>query len=206
MKWLPLESDPDLLNTYTSDINNGFNGQFCDVYGFDDDLLAMVPQPVMALLFLFPVGCRKNQDQSKYTGKCWFSKQTISNACGTVAILHALANTGMASGNVLKYIQDTATSTPLERAKLLETAAFIEKAHKNTAQLGRTEINEDTDLHFVSIIPIDNHIVEFDGRFDAPIDHGTFTNFLKDGTKVIQKIIENSNAKQFNIMALVSTK
>eukprot|EP00835_Amoeboradix_gromovi_P005960 NODE_624_length_5893_cov_0.149465.p2 type:complete len:206 gc:universal NODE_624_length_5893_cov_0.149465:1228-1845(+) len=202
MKWLPLESDPDLLNAYCNDINGGLNAQFVDVYGFDSDLLAMVPRPVRALMFLFPISIRKDTI-TEFKGSCWFSKQTISNACGTVAVLHALANTGLAQGNAKVYIETTKFSTPLERGKMLEDAKFIEEAHMQTANHGSTDIDEDTELHFVSFVPIDGRIVEMDGRLDCPIDHGPFDDFFDEASKIIEGIIKKSKNSTFNLMALV---
>jgi len=63
----------------------------------------MVPQPVKAVLMLFPITpateAAKAEEEAQLrasgtapTPEVWFTKQTISNACGTVAMLHAVAN------------------------------------------------------------------------------------------------------------------
>ena len=79
--------------------------EFVDVFGVDEALLAMVPQPVRAVLLLFPLSKvaeehRKQEqetiDNSESTQtvseNVWFTKQTVPNACGTVGLLHAVFN------------------------------------------------------------------------------------------------------------------
>lgn len=74
-----------------------------DVYGLDADALAWVPKPVLSLILLFP--CSPNyykfsEEESKKIKEkgqvvvpdIYFLKQYISNACGTVALIHSIAN------------------------------------------------------------------------------------------------------------------
>ena len=75
----------------------------CKKKGFDPELLAMIPQPVQAIIFLFPITdiYEKFKDEEEaHLIKCEqaispdviFFKQTISNACGMMAILHSIAS------------------------------------------------------------------------------------------------------------------
>jgi ubiquitin carboxyl-terminal hydrolase L3 len=120
------------------------------------ELLAMVPQPVKAVLMLFPIteateAAKESEETRLKDGgqhispNLWFTKQTISNACGTVAMLHAFANGDMSfkSGSFLeRYLQASQDLSPQERAKLLESPEEgqpdIEGAHKHAAQEGQT--------------------------------------------------------------------
>lgn len=83
-QWVPLEANPELFTSWCSALGlDTSHKSFHDVFGFDDDLLAMVPQPVFALLFLFPltdnVEERHRADdaaRSSPDGLLWF-KQTV---------------------------------------------------------------------------------------------------------------------------------
>jgi ubiquitin carboxyl-terminal hydrolase L3 len=70
----------------------------------DSELLAFIPRPALALVLVFPTSTvyeeKKRSEEAikdRYEGSgeeenvIWF-KQTINNACGLYAILHAVSN------------------------------------------------------------------------------------------------------------------
>lgn len=72
-----------------------------------------------------------------------FIKQTIANACGTFALLHALANAGIPldeDSPLHKLFEQCAGKSPSERAKLIEVSAEIESVHEAVAVDGQTPV------------------------------------------------------------------
>ncbi|KAI8761691.1 ubiquitin carboxyl-terminal hydrolase [Biomphalaria glabrata] len=214
-RWIPLESNPKVLNKYVHNLGMDSSWNFVDVYGFDADLLAMVPKPVAAIILLFPdtkelIG----EIQTDYPKDLYYTKQTIENACGTVAIVHALANNKNEinfdeNKHFKTFLEMTNGLSPEERAKFLEQDNKMGAAHDDCAQEGDTQapsVDERVKSHFVTFVQFNGTLYELDGRKDAPVVHGTTTpdTFLEDSAEVIKKFIsrdpENVN---FNVMALV---
>eukprot|EP00475_Leptophrys_vorax_P042751 TRINITY_DN80592_c0_g1_i1.p1 TRINITY_DN80592_c0_g1~~TRINITY_DN80592_c0_g1_i1.p1 ORF type:complete len:250 (-),score=24.31 TRINITY_DN80592_c0_g1_i1:372-1121(-) len=228
-KWLPLESNPDVLNAFVSKL--GFpiaSAGFHDVFGLDDDLLAMVPQPALALLFLFVLRPETRSEDAERIAReaeedtqraatspsdVFFVRQTIDNACGTIALLHAIGNNAhalpLAPGSFLqRFFADTKGMTAEERALHLEADTELEEAHSGAAEEGDTRppsLDECVDLHFVAFVAVGGRLYELDGRRPKPVDHGPSSSdtFLKDASKVIQDVITKSGGSlQFNVISL----
>ncbi|KAG9154316.1 hypothetical protein Leryth_000755 [Lithospermum erythrorhizon] len=218
-RWLPLEANPDVINQYIWGLGVSSEEVECfDVYGLDDELLAMVPQPVLAVLFLYPltpqVQITKTYNYYLHHLKMpsdgvYFMKQTVGNACGTVGLLHAIGNI-TSQINLGEYYHCYLTSKrknmdPMERAKFLENDSEMEEAHSVAASAGDTEASDDVYEHFICFSCVGGQLYELDGRRSAPVSHGASSpqSLLQDAARVIRQMIaKNPDSNSFNVIAV----
>ncbi|CAL9225808.1 unnamed protein product [Arabidopsis halleri] len=219
-RWLPLESNPDVMNQYLWGLGLAPDAAECnDVFGLDDELLEMVPKPVLAVLFLYPITTKSEEERLEqdkeikekvHSDKVYFMKQTVGNACGTIGLLHAIGNITseikLSEGSFLdRFFKSTANMTPMERAKYLENDSQIEDAHSVAVSAGDTAASDDAVTHFICLACVEGELYELDGRKAGPISHGASSpaTLLKDATIVIKKMIEkNPDSLNFNLIAI----
>lgn len=77
----------------------------------------------------------------------YFMKQTIGNACGTVAMIHSIANNldtiHLEDGVLKTFLSETSSGTPEERAGKLEDNASVCNIHDEVAREGQTAVSPD---------------------------------------------------------------
>lgn len=191
-----LENNPQVMNHLAQTLGLDDSLSFYDIYSLTDpNLLALIPRPVLALLVIIPLTptwyearTAEDKDKGEYEGTgeeepvMWF-KQTIGNACGSIALVHALINSNASQhiqpGSTLDGIRrDALSKTMWERAKVLEDSVAFEKAHAEAAQLGDTAAptpvsDEHTGQHFVAFVKArDGHLWELEGARKGPLDRG----------------------------------
>lgn len=148
--WRALEANPDVISEYSKSIGGPSNVHFCDVLSTEDWALEMTPAPVLALLLVYPITkasesfskslqeenrkeCETNEGKRKALNQIWFTKQTVGNACGTVALLHVFGNLELyeltPGGYLDEFYKKSSSLTPDERAIALETDDSIMAAH-----------------------------------------------------------------------------
>jgi len=77
--WLPLESNPSLLNDFNKQMGVGEGFAWGDVYGLDDEMLGWVPQPVLAIVLLFPTTKNSTAFKKEQREKIEKDGQTLSS-------------------------------------------------------------------------------------------------------------------------------
>eukprot|EP00602_Paraphysomonas_sp_CaronLab_P002465 CAMPEP_0185037272 /NCGR_PEP_ID=MMETSP1103-20130426/31437_1 /TAXON_ID=36769 /ORGANISM="Paraphysomonas bandaiensis, Strain Caron Lab Isolate" /LENGTH=211 /DNA_ID=CAMNT_0027575175 /DNA_START=57 /DNA_END=692 /DNA_ORIENTATION=+ len=163
---------------------------FYDVLSTEEWALSMVPRPVLGVIMLYPVkdtpeirGFRDNEQRrienegQHVSDRLFYTKQTIKNACGTIALLNCVGNVldhvTVRSGSYLdRFYARTSSMTAEERAEFINQDEEIEAIHETATQQGVTECGEDVNTHFVCFSCVEGNLYELDGRKSCPINHG----------------------------------
>ncbi|KAK3906480.1 hypothetical protein C8A05DRAFT_29686 [Staphylotrichum tortipilum] len=233
--FIPLESDPAVFNDLIRLLGVPPSLSFFDILLLDGphDL----PGPALALVLVLPTtegyerrkAAEDADDDDDRDGKdgedgehvVWY-RQTINNACGLYAILHALSNgaardeLGTASPMAALIDACAALSAADQRAAILESSAELEEAYASVARQGSSAVpdsaEDEVDFHYVCFVSPrgSGRLYELDGDRRGPIDRGLL--ILGPGedllapaaTDVIRGYMEREGGNvNFSLMALV---
>lgn len=216
--FIPLENHPDVFTSLVHDLGVSHELGFYDVYSLEDkDLLALVPRPAIALIFITPApmyyavrgadGTAAARDGLTYDKSgdeepiMWF-RQTIGHACGLIALLHSVAN-GEAREFVTKgstlddLITRAAPLKPGPRADVLYQSSELEEAHMRAARGGDSappSAAEGNGFHFLAFVRgKDGHLWELEGSSDGPVDRG----LLGDGDDMLSEAALEKGVRRF---------
>jgi ubiquitin carboxyl-terminal hydrolase L3 len=83
-KWVPLEASPDVFNAWARPLGLPPSPlSYQDLFSLDPEFLSFIPQPIAAVLLLFPsrgelAKSREAEESSgKFNGDVWWIKQTV---------------------------------------------------------------------------------------------------------------------------------
>eukprot|EP00614_Pseudopedinella_elastica_P005841 CAMPEP_0172593102 /NCGR_PEP_ID=MMETSP1068-20121228/12289_1 /TAXON_ID=35684 /ORGANISM="Pseudopedinella elastica, Strain CCMP716" /LENGTH=256 /DNA_ID=CAMNT_0013390487 /DNA_START=44 /DNA_END=814 /DNA_ORIENTATION=- len=199
--WLPLESNPGVLNPFVRRLGLPEGWGFADVFGLDEELLMMVPQPCVALMLLFPsdkisqarrreISAKRLEADGGQKRECpddvYFVQQhdAVGNACGTIAAVHAVANGALQGhfaldeGSVLsKFLAQTDAQDAQTRGWELTKMAELQELSDATAAAGETEgagTDDAMNSHFICFTNVGGILYELDGRMRGEADGVAF--------------------------------
>ncbi|KAI0809950.1 ubiquitin carboxyl-terminal hydrolase, family 1 [Xylaria sp. FL0064] len=228
--FIPLESNPTLFTRLIHQLGVSSSLSFYDVWSLDDpELLSLVPRPVLAFIIVFPTSSDYEDRLAKENDLAvndrphgeskdviWF-KQTINNACGLYAILHAVGN-GRArdlivpGSHLFDLLERCAALDPADCAAVLENDTNLESIYTSVAVLGDTEAPEnpedEVDFHYVCFVKSyrGSNLFILDGDRHGPVDKGLLTEddlLSKQGIEAIKEFIEHhDNGGSFSLLAL----
>ena len=134
--WVEMESEPAFFNVMLKEM--GVRGvKVNEVYSMDDNDMAMLPQPVHALIFLFRYqGTDKTKLETECPKQVWYAEQVPDFACATFALLNIINNIpGLEMGQQLRgFKQRTQDMTPRLRGDAIDEFTFVKRIHNSFAR------------------------------------------------------------------------
>ena len=144
------------------------------------------------------------------------SLSQVGNACGTIGILHAVANASTLTGGGIelgsgswfdRFLRRTLTLDPDARATALETDVEVEAEHGEVVAQGQSAVVDDTWQHFIAFVEKDGRLWELDGRKATPIDAGPTTpeTLLADACAAMQRFMDRDPSElRFTMVAMAA--
>ncbi|KAI0188090.1 ubiquitin C-terminal hydrolase L3 [Astrocystis sublimbata] len=202
--FIPLESDPALFTELIHTLGMSPRLAFHDLLTLsppddndDAGLLASVPRPALALILVIPAPngysarLRDEEaaaevpvhDKSGDDEDAVFYCQTIGNACGLFAILHAVSN-GEARGfvepntHIARLISQCAPLSRAQRITALEADEQLAAAHASVASRGSTappeDITEEVPFAYMTFVMSrkSGRLYQLEGCRRGPVDLG----------------------------------
>jgi len=184
MAWNTIESDPAVFSEMLERL--GVRGvEVAELWGLDESAFESLggTDNIKGLYFLFKWQKDKRTSHAVTTDApegVFFAKQTISNACGTLALLHVLLNRPEIDvGTALADYKAFAADLPPDlRGDLLGSCDPIRVTHNLFARPEPFEAEEraardDDDVyHFIAYTQVGDKLFELDGLKPAPIQFG----------------------------------
>ncbi|KAJ4345439.1 ubiquitinyl hydrolase 1 [Didymosphaeria variabile] len=235
--FIPLESNPEIFTQFIHALGVSPVLRFEDVLALDEP--SLLPHPALALILTYPTpidyeerraaeeAAAQKEERSRDrqdVDVVWF-KQTINNACGFYAILHAISNgegrhfirPNSVLANLLEGCQ---TLAPEECAERLEASQEIERIYSQAARMGESEISEnpedEVDFHFVCFVKDGSgrEILELDGDRMGPVRRGQLAASDEDllgetGRRIMKQYFKSEGDGgnvAFNLMALIAVE
>ena len=205
--WPPLESNPEIYSEYMHAIGLPDQYAFAELFGLDEELLAMVPQPVDSVIACVSV-LNKQEDRAKGDlahKHDFYMKQTnvLDNACGIIACLHSILNNvgedkiKLTEGSLLAQYNEKIAGKETPEAKSTELENFEEFKEAYVARSAQGQSNlvqegESVKYHFLCfLVNPDGHLVEFDGMKAGPnLIKENCSDVLKDSVAEVKARLE----------------
>lgn len=227
-RWAAIESNPEVLTELCHRLGVSEQFEVIDVYSLDPEMLAFVPQPVLALFLLFP---SRDEDgertrpkfkspEHRLSKEIFFLEQCkghLDNACGTIAVVHSILNNrdilGLtnSSSPLENFYQKTKDLDFHSRGLTLDGDTDLAAIHNSMVTLGQSRPLSSAKIchHFVCFVDFEGHATELDGANNegphvfAEMKDGE--SFLDTAAQFIKaKYIERSGGNiQFSLMGLV---
>lgn len=219
--WPPLESNPEVFTTYLHGLGMSNQWSIGEVFGFDEELLGLLPQPILGVIVTVE-NLKRSDDRVRGSDAGgivpYYMKQTaeLDNACGIIACLHACLNNldkiALTPGSILEgFYNGCKDLGPEEKATYLENATAFKEQHASAAEEGQSaqaEEQSDVRCHFVAfVLNSANQLVELDGTKVGPhvVAEGCTDVLRGTITEIQRRLAEGDISESLNMMTLNAT-